>query len=82
MWRIVVDLDRAKAEFQAGRLKSVLIEPADEGNGWMILVRQVDGTLVKIADHSGMEKVYHTLDHATEVAKQIGFDTVQVEEHF
>ena len=48
----------------------------------MILVRQVDGTLVKIADHSGMEKVYHTLDHATEVAKQIGFDTVQVEEHF
>jgi hypothetical protein len=77
-----MDLDTARARFEAGELEEAVIEPADEGNGWMLLLRQRDGKLVKLTDHSGVEKVYHSLDHATELAREIGFGQVRVEETF
>lgn len=77
-----MDLDTAKARFEAGELEEAVIEPADEGNGWMLLLRQRDGKSVKLTDHSGTEKVYHSLDHATGLAREIGFSEVRVEETF
>lgn len=77
-----MDLDTARGRFQAGELEEAVIEPADEGNGWMLLLRERGGGLVKLTDHSGVEKVYHSLDHATELARQIGFSEVRVEESF
>ena len=77
-----MDIETACAEYEKGRLKEAIIEPADEGNGWMVLIRMDNGGLEKITDHRGAEKVYHTIDHATEIAKQIGFRTVRVEERF
>ncbi len=77
-----MDTQKARAEFEAGRLSEVLVEPADEGNGWMVVVKSVDGDQMKLTDHGGHERVYHTLDHATEAAKAIGFGTVRVEEPF
>ena len=77
-----MDLDQARAEFESGNLREVVIEPADEGNGWMLLVRGNGPAMVKITDHSGVEKVYHSLDHATEIARSIGFADIRVEERF
>jgi hypothetical protein len=77
-----MDLETARTRFQAGDLQEAIIEPADEGNGWMILFRPHLGEPVKLTDHHGQEKVYHSLEHATEVAREIGFDTLRVEERF
>jgi hypothetical protein len=77
-----MDLDQAKRQHARGELREVIIEPADEGNGWRVLVRRQDGQSVTITDHSGLEKVFHSLEHATAAAKQIGFATVRVEEPF
>jgi hypothetical protein len=77
-----VDLDAAKIEFARGGLEEVMIEPAQEANGWMVVVREAGGKPVQITDHGGAVKVYHTLEHATEVARAIGFATVRVEESF
>jgi hypothetical protein len=77
-----MDINHARAEFEAGRLVEAIVEPADDGNGWMILLKPAEGDPVKVTDHHGTEKVYHTLDRATEVAKGIGFHAVRVEEGF
>lgn len=82
MESFIVNIEKAQAEFEAGRLREVILEPADEGNGWMVVLEALDGERVKLTDHGGHEKMYHSLDHATEAAKVIGFDTVRVEEPF
>ena len=77
-----MDVDAARAAFEAGALKEVILEPADEGNGWMIQVRKDDGNIEKITDHRGTEKIYHSIDAATDTAKEIGFSSIRVEERF
>ena len=77
-----MDVDKARTEFQAGRLQEAVIEPADDGNGWIVLVKGKGGKPERITDSHGAEKIYHSLDHATEVAKGIGFQTARVEERF
>jgi hypothetical protein len=77
-----VDIDKAQAEHAAGKLHEVVIEPADEGNGWMVVVHYHGGEVVTLTDHSGVERVYHSIEHATEAAKAIGFQTVRVMEAF
>ncbi len=77
-----MDLDHARAEYEAGRLVEVVIEPADAGNGWMVVVHGSDGGSSKLTDHSGVEKVFHSIEHATDIARNIGFSTIRVEERF
>ena len=48
----------------------------------MVVLHDSLGGTVKLSDQSGVEKVYHSIDHATEVARDIGFRTVRVEERF
>jgi hypothetical protein len=77
-----MDLLHAKAEFEAGRLSEVVAEPSTEGGGWRLLLHSVDETAAVLCDHSGRERLFHSLDHATEVGLEIGFSSVRVEEHF
>ena len=77
-----MELEQARAAQQAGHFKEVVIEPADEGNGWMVLLHDQEGQIIRITDAHGAEKIYHSLDHATEIAKSLGFETVRVEEVF
>jgi hypothetical protein len=77
-----MDLSEAQTAYRDGRINEVVIEPADSGNGWMILVIGKLGDRAKLTDHSGFEKVYHDLDHATEAAKSIGADSLRIEEPF
>lgn len=77
-----MELEEARSAVEAGRLSGVVIEPSEEGNGWLILVRQPTGQLVRITDHSGADKIYHSLDYATQVAEGLGFDSVRIEERF
>ncbi|MBT2989236.1 MAG: thymidylate kinase [Candidatus Thiodiazotropha sp. (ex Ctena orbiculata)] len=77
-----MDLMHAKAEFEAGRLSEAVVEPTEQREGWRILFHTANGDTLVLTDHSGRERVYHRLDHATEVGRDIGFDSVRVEEHF
>ena len=77
-----MDLMHIKAEFAAGRLSEAVTEPSEQGEGWRLLLHTVNGETLVLTDHSGRERVYHSLDHATEVGLDIGFDSVRVEEHF
>jgi hypothetical protein len=40
------------------------------------------GGAVLYTGHTETEKVYHTLDQATEIAVEIGFHRIRVEERF
>ena len=77
-----MDLAHAKAEYEAGRLLEAAAEPSTEGDGWRILLHTYQNEVLVLTDHSGRESLYHSLDHATEVARSIGFESVRVEEHF
>ncbi len=77
-----MDLMHAKAEFEAGRLSEAVAEPSAQGDGWRLLFHTQTGETVVLTDHSGRERLYRSLDHATEVGQDIGFKSVRVEEHF
>ena len=77
-----MDLMHAKAEFEAGRLSEAAAEPSQQGGGWRLLLHTTTGEIRVLTDHAGRERLYHSLDHATEVGRDIGFDSVRVEEHF
>ncbi len=77
-----MDLMHAKAEFEAGRLSEAVVEPSEQGEGWRLLLHSENGATLVLTDHSGRECLYHSLDHATEVVRDIGFDSVRVEENF
>lgn len=77
-----MDLMHAKAEFEAGRLSGAAAEPSGQGDGWRLLLHTESGETRVLTDHSGRERLYHSLDHATEVGRDIGFQSVRVEEHF
>jgi hypothetical protein len=77
-----MDLMHVKAEFAAGRLAEAAAEPSQQGDGWRLLLHTKSGEILVLTDSAGRERLYHSLDHATEVARDIGFDTVRVEEHF
>ena len=77
-----MDLMDAKAEYEAGRLSEAAAEPSEQGEGWRLLLHTETGETLVLTDHSGRERLYHNLDHATEVGRDIGFDSVRVEEHF
>lgn len=77
-----MDLIHAKAEFAAGRLTEAVAEPSPQGDGWRLLLHQQTRETQVLTDHSGRERLFHSLDHATEVGQDIGFDSLRVEEHF
>ena len=77
-----MDLIRAKAELEAGRLIEVVAEPSTLGDGWRLLLHAETGEFQVLTDHSGRERLFHSLDHATEVGRDIGFMSVRVEERF
>ncbi|MCC5809832.1 MAG: hypothetical protein JJU06_05610 [Ectothiorhodospiraceae bacterium] len=77
-----MDRDAARQVFEAGEFSEAVVEPATVGNGWMVLLYRRTGEHIAVTDHAGLEKVYHDLDQAVEVAKSIGFEEVRIAEAF
>ncbi|WP_207062213.1 hypothetical protein [Motiliproteus sp. SC1-56] len=67
--------------YQMGALKEAIIEPGSRGNGWVILFRDVDDSLSPLTN-AGQARIFHNLDNATRLAKDLGFRRVSVLEHF
>ena len=75
-----MDHDQAQLALHEGSLSAALITPAADANGWRILLVARTGEQTPYTGHSGTEKVYHDLDQATAVARDLGFAEIWVEE--
>ncbi|WP_435101900.1 hypothetical protein [Arhodomonas sp. AD133] len=79
---INMEFDAAQDAFRAGELTEAVVSSDDERNGWVIMVRRRGAGLEPITDTRGEPRVYHQLDHASELARRIGFRQVRIEEPF
>lgn len=77
-----MNIDNAAEEYHKKIISEAIIEPSPDGNGWHILFHKANGDIVALTDHSGTEKLYHTLDNATSVVQSAGINTIRIEEHF
>jgi hypothetical protein len=77
-----MDHDQAQQAVSAGTLVEAVVTPAADANGWVILLADGTGAHLPYTGHTGTEKVYHSLDQATAVALELGFESVRVEEEF
>ena len=77
-----MDHDQAQLALHEGSLSAAVITPAADANGWRIRLVASAGEQIPYTGHSGTEKVYHDLDQATAVARELGFSEIRVEEAF
>jgi len=77
-----MDHDQALSALHSGDLVEAIVKPADDANGWVLIFLTRSGEQVIYSGHTGTEKVYHRLDQATEIAREIGFHNIRVEEEF
>ena len=77
-----MEILQAKAEYEAGRLGEAVAEPSTQADGWRLLLHTTSGETLVLTDHTGRERLYHSLDHVTETGREIGFASVRVEEPF
>ena len=77
-----MDIDSAAEEYHNKTISEAIIEPSPSGNGWRILFHKTDGGIVTLTDRGGTEKLYHTLDYATDILQSAGIKSIRVEEHF
>ena len=77
-----MDHDQAMGARHAGEIVDAVVKPAEDANGWILVFVNRSGTHLVYRGHTGTEKVYHSLDQVTDLARQIGFHDVRVEEAF
>ena len=77
-----MDHDQAMTALHTGDLVDAVIKPAEDANGWILVFLSRSGEQLVYRGHTGTEKVYHSLDQVTDLARQIGFHDIRVEEAF
>jgi len=77
-----MDHDQATDAVSAGTLIEAVLTPANDANGWIMLLVRSDGEQLLFTDSGGTEKVYHDLDQATVAARELGLTQIRVEERF
>jgi hypothetical protein len=74
--------DRVMEALHAGQLLEAVVTPGDHSDGWVLFLLSPSGEQVAYTTVAGVPKVFHTLDRATEVARELGFESIRVEERF
>lgn len=77
-----MELSEIQLLYEAGKLQRGICKPCSSGNGWMIQVVLEAGEHRTLTDHSGKRHLYKSLDKATLLLKDIGFDEISIEEAF
>jgi hypothetical protein len=77
-----MDYEKAQLALHSGEVVEAVVTPAEDADGWTILLIGRQGKRILYTGASGTEKTYQTLDRATAVAREIGFETIRVEESF
>ena len=65
-----------------GELREAILTPAADANGWVMLFLTADGRQLQLTSSGGHEHVFHDLDQASALGKELGFDQVRIEERF
>jgi hypothetical protein len=65
-----------------GELREAILTPAADANGWVIQFLTADGRQLTLTSPGGHEHIFHDLDHASQLGKELGFDEVRIEERF
>lgn len=73
---------RAIHALGAGELVAAVVLPDEQANGWRLFLESGDGMRSAYLTPGGAPALFHSLDRATEVARELGFETVRVEEPF
>ncbi|MEH6575454.1 MAG: hypothetical protein V7731_00085 [Amphritea sp.] len=63
-------------------IKEGLLKPSEEANGWMVAVENRDGEQFALTDDHDHTRIYHSLDKATLVLKELGISPIKVVEAF
>jgi hypothetical protein len=77
-----MDHDHVMEAVHAGRLAEAVVTPAEGADGWVLMLLGGGGEPLPYTTGGGMPKVFHTLDRATEIARELGFESIRVEERF
>jgi hypothetical protein len=67
---------------QSGELTEAVLTPAESGNGWTLLLTTRSGRQTPYRGVGGRVPIFHDLDHATILARELGFEHIRVEERF
>lgn len=67
---------------ERGDLLEAVVTPAESANGWLLLFTDRSGRQFNYTRHHDRAPVFHDLDHATALARELGFEQVRVEERF
>ncbi len=77
-----MQLEEIRGLAAIGAIREGLLKPSQEANGWMIAVENTQGEQLPITDDHGHTRIYHSLDTATQVLKQLGIAPITVVESF
>jgi hypothetical protein len=77
-----MDHDHALQARHHGELTEAIIKTAEDANGWRLILVTREGEHLTHTAPGGADRIYHSLDAATDAAREIGFDDIRVEEDF
>lgn len=77
-----MDPDPVMEAVRAGRFVEAIVTPSGHSDGWVLLLLASGGDQLPYTAASGVPRVFHTLERATEVARELGFASIRVEERF
>ena len=75
-----LDQDQAQIARHQGLLTGVEIKPAHHANGWLLEFPDTAGKHIPYTGHTGTEKVYHDLDQASALGRELGVEGIRIEE--
>ncbi|MDE1460928.1 hypothetical protein [Spartinivicinus poritis] len=64
------------------QVREGLLKTSETGNGWAVVVEDLSGHQFPLTDQHGHEKLYHSLDNATGVLRELGVTQINVVESF
>ncbi len=77
-----MELNHAQAHFAAGDFKEAVIEPSPKGNGWIIEFIDRHDQRVPLTTQLDKKRLFHSLDAASRMITEIGFQSARIEEPF
>jgi len=63
-------------------IREGVLKPSFFNNGWVIAVETIEGEQIPVTDDHDNPYIYHSLDRATEVLKQLDVSLITVVEDF
>lgn len=64
------------------KVREGVLKPADAGRGWQVALEDYEGQQHPLTRHDGVARLYHSLDRATAILRELGVERICVVERF